>query len=68
MTRGYMGRLLRVNLSDQKIEVDKIPEDMARKYLGGAGFAAKILWEPTSVVRTVSDWISDCNACRIACG
>jgi aldehyde:ferredoxin oxidoreductase len=58
MTRGYMGRLLRVNLSDQKIEVDKIPEDMARKYLGGAGFAAKILWEETD---SVTDPLSPSN-------
>lgn len=42
---GYAGKILRVNLSNEKISVEEIPLEVLRKYLGGAGVAAKILYE-----------------------
>ncbi len=41
---GYMGTILRVNLSDGKITREELSESAARKYLGGRGFAAHILF------------------------
>lgn len=35
---GYNGRVLRVNLSNGKIDSESISEKFCRKYLGGAGF------------------------------
>jgi aldehyde:ferredoxin oxidoreductase len=41
---GYMGKILRVNLSKQKIIVEKLEEKTAKKYIGGRGLGAKILF------------------------
>ena len=43
--KGYAGKILRVNLSDGRMSQEEIPEEMMRKFLGGRGFAAKILWD-----------------------
>jgi aldehyde:ferredoxin oxidoreductase len=41
---GWNGKLLHVNLSKGKGVADKYEADMAKNFLGGRGFAAKILW------------------------
>lgn len=41
---GYMGRILRINLSDKKIRKEQIPEDDTKKFLGGRGFCINILY------------------------
>jgi aldehyde:ferredoxin oxidoreductase len=38
--KGLCGRLLRVNLTDHRYEVERIPEDVARKCPGGKALAA----------------------------
>ena len=43
--KGYMGKILRVNLSTGKISTEPLQEDVARKYIGGRGLSAKILFE-----------------------
>ena len=45
MPGGYNGKILRVNLSDNSTLVEEIDESFCRKYLGGAGFVAYILWK-----------------------
>ncbi len=40
---GYNGKILRVNLSDNRISVEEIDELFCRKYLGGAGFVSYFL-------------------------
>lgn len=42
---GYVGKILRVNLSSKKISEEKIGEDVARKFIGGVGLAAKIIYD-----------------------
>ena len=42
---GWNGRFLRVNLTKQKAAAKDYDPEMARKFLGGRGFAAKILWD-----------------------
>ncbi len=42
---GWNGRLLRVNLSKRKIIIQEYEESFALDYVGGRGFAAKILWD-----------------------
>jgi aldehyde:ferredoxin oxidoreductase len=39
------GRLLRVNLSTRKTQVEEIPEQYLRDFLGGSGLAAKYLYD-----------------------
>ncbi len=42
---GWNGRILHVNLNKEKAVADKYDAVMARNFLGGRGFAAKILWD-----------------------
>ena len=42
---GFAGKLLRVNLSKGETEQEPLPEELTRKYLGGRGFAARILYD-----------------------
>jgi len=42
---GWTGRLLRVNLSKGKAETSQYGANLAKAYLGGRGFAVKILWD-----------------------
>jgi aldehyde:ferredoxin oxidoreductase len=42
---GYAGRILRIDLNKQKFTAQNFDEAFARKYLGGNGFAAQILYD-----------------------
>jgi aldehyde:ferredoxin oxidoreductase len=42
---GWNGRILRVNLGKKKAVVDGYGAELAKNYLGGRGFAVKILWD-----------------------
>jgi aldehyde:ferredoxin oxidoreductase len=44
---GYMGKILRINLTTSTITEEFPDEETLRKYLGGAGLATKILFEET---------------------
>jgi aldehyde:ferredoxin oxidoreductase len=44
-TGGYTGQILRINLTDQTAVSETLSEEMARNYLGGAGFAIKHLFD-----------------------
>ncbi len=46
--KGYVGKQLRVKLGDGGMEIEDIREDWAQDYLGGAGYAAKLLYEELS--------------------
>ncbi|MFH1437143.1 MAG: aldehyde ferredoxin oxidoreductase N-terminal domain-containing protein, partial [Pseudomonadota bacterium] len=45
MAGGYMGKILWVDLSKNKIEQQEIGEEVYKKFLGGYGLGAKILFE-----------------------
>jgi aldehyde:ferredoxin oxidoreductase len=45
MSYGFMGQLLRVNLTDRKITIEEINQAWAKQYLGGAGLATKYFYE-----------------------
>ncbi len=42
---GWNGRFLRVNLNRGKAEAEQYDLSMAKRFLGGRGFAVKILWD-----------------------
>lgn len=42
---GYGGRILRVDLATGRSTAEPTPEELAREYIGGRGFVAKILWD-----------------------
>ncbi len=42
---GWNGKILRVDLSTNKVRVQEIDADFALKYIGGRGFAVRILWD-----------------------
>ncbi|MBM3291999.1 aldehyde ferredoxin oxidoreductase family protein [Candidatus Bathyarchaeota archaeon] len=43
--KGWNGRFLRVNLTTKKIFQQNYSEEFAKKWLGGRGFAIKLLWD-----------------------
>jgi aldehyde:ferredoxin oxidoreductase len=42
---GFMGKVLRVNLTTSKISEEEIPEKVAKMFLGGGGLATKYLYD-----------------------
>ncbi len=48
MPHGYMGRILRIDLTSGKITEQPLDDELARAYIGGSGLAARILYDETS--------------------
>jgi aldehyde:ferredoxin oxidoreductase len=48
VTGGYTDRILRVNLSTREITIQKLPPDFKSKYIGGRGYALKLIWDGTT--------------------
>ena len=42
---GYMGKLLRINLTEKTVKVDDLDFKQAKKYVGGRGLGTKILFD-----------------------
>jgi aldehyde:ferredoxin oxidoreductase len=45
MANGFMGKILRVNLTTGSIAEETLPEDKMRKFLGGVGIATSYLYD-----------------------
>jgi aldehyde:ferredoxin oxidoreductase len=45
---GYTDRILRVNLGTREIAIQELPPDFKNKYIGGRGYALKLIWDGTS--------------------
>ncbi|MBN1177364.1 MAG: hypothetical protein JXA51_06755 [Dehalococcoidales bacterium] len=45
MTGGYMGKILRVNLSKRELSEESLGEETLRTYIGGTGLGVKYLYE-----------------------
>ena len=41
MIKGFNGKILKVNLAEKNYEIEKLPEDYIKKYLGARGLAAR---------------------------
>ena len=50
---GYAGKFLRVDLTDNRISEEIFDEDTLRKYLGGTGIGAKVIYDE---VPTGTEW------------
>jgi len=53
--KGYAGKLLRVNLSNGKVSKEEISDSMKRDFMGGRGFAIKLLWDEVKRVDPLSE-------------
>jgi len=62
---GYMGKILRVNLTNNNIETESINESWAKKYIGGRGYGTRIMMEE---VDPKTDPLSENNKIIIASG
>src|SRR5687768_480471 len=51
MPGGYAGKILRIDLTNERVWTQELPPEELRMYLGGTGLGAKILYEevPPSV-------------------
>lgn len=45
---GYHGKLLRVDLTQQRVEVEDLDPKLLKKYVGGVGIGTEILYEETT--------------------
>ena len=45
MVKGFVGKILRVDLSKRKAKAEPIPKEWVVKFIGGEGFAAKIIYD-----------------------
>lgn len=45
--KGYTGNLIRVNLTDKVVKVEKLNMDYANQFIGGRGLGSKYLYEET---------------------
>ncbi len=45
---GYAGKILRVNLSEKSVVKEELKSDDTRKFIGGSGLGAKILYDETN--------------------
>jgi aldehyde:ferredoxin oxidoreductase len=45
MHTGYMGSILRVNLSTGVVIREELPDELKRQFIGGRGFGAKLLFD-----------------------
>ncbi len=43
--KGYQGKLLKVDLEKEKTKDEELDEELAKKYLGGSGLAAKLFYK-----------------------
>ncbi len=48
ISEGWCGKILRIDVSKPKHVVQRLSKEMAKEYLGGRGFAIKILWDELS--------------------
>lgn len=45
---GYTNRILRVNLDTNEIILTELPPEFGDKYIGGRGYALKLIWDETT--------------------
>jgi aldehyde:ferredoxin oxidoreductase len=48
MYKGYMGRILRVDLSNRRTEIQQLDDKLVTNFVGGSGVGAKFLYDETS--------------------
>ncbi len=62
---GYMGKILRVDLTTGKISEEAITRELAEKYVGGSGFGAKYMYDE---VKPETGWKGSDNLLIFAAG
>lgn len=45
LSKGYMGNILRVNVTTGKVTVEPLSDAVVMQYIGGRGVAAKLLYD-----------------------
>ncbi|MEM3060933.1 MAG: aldehyde ferredoxin oxidoreductase family protein, partial [Candidatus Bathyarchaeia archaeon] len=45
MQFGYMGKILRINLTGKKIKTQRLPSSFVKEYVGGKGFGTRLLYD-----------------------
>ena len=45
---GYTDRILRIDLGTREIVIQELPPDFRDKYVGGRGYALKMIWDGTT--------------------
>ena len=45
---GYTDRILWIDLSNRRLEIQELPADFKDRYIGGRGYALKLIWDGTT--------------------
>ncbi|MBT4504350.1 MAG: aldehyde:ferredoxin oxidoreductase [Gemmatimonadetes bacterium] len=45
---GYTDRILWIDLSNRKLKIQELPPDFKDRYIGGRGYALKLIWDGTT--------------------
>jgi len=48
MYGGYTGKILRIDLSNQRIDIQPLDENLIKEYIGGSGIGTKFLYDETN--------------------
>jgi len=48
IVRGYTDRILKIDLTDKKLEIMEVPREMKEKFIGGRGYAMKLIFDATT--------------------
>ena len=48
VTGGYADRILRIDLETLEIDIQELPPDFKHEYIGGRGYALKLIWDGTT--------------------
>lgn len=62
---GYSGRFLRIDLTTKKTRTERITEEFCKKYIGGVGFVARLLYDN---IKPKIDALSPDNTLVLATG
>ena len=47
ISAGYTDRILNINLDNNEITIRELPPEFKNKYIGGRGYALKLIWDET---------------------
>ena len=62
---GYTDKRLRINVTDNTIDMIDIPQEVKEKFIGGKGYCLRYLWDATN---PDTKWNSPENAITMSAG
>ncbi len=68
ISKGFVGKILEINLSNHKTQIKPIDLEEVKKYIGGKGYATKLLWDCMVAKNAQIDVLDPANPLIFATG